>query len=177
MREIKFREWDPVREEMYADSDNSVHFGMSYSTRIEYDNSTGFVFRHEEDIDHEFRDKKIVDVHGEPTRKLMQYTGVKDVNGKEVFEGDIVSEHYQRIEGPNYDPVSFGFIDNDFEIDATLIGKVVIWPSTGVMINKIITPDDWQFDKEHVVPTKFHVTKGCEVLGNIYENPELLEGE
>lgn len=106
---------------------------------------------------------------------IMQDTGVKDVNGKEVFEGDIVAEQYHRIEGPNYDPISFGFIDNDVEIDATLIGEVVIWPSAGVMINKIITPDDWQFDKEHVVPTKFHVTKSCEVLGNIYENPELLE--
>jgi len=157
MREIKFREWDPVREEMYADSDNSVHFGMSYSTRIEYDNSTGFVFRHEEDIDHEFRDKKIVDVHGEPTRKLMQYTDLHDKNGREIYESDILRVTTGE-DGESYIATVKWFGDEDYPA----------FDLEGV-------PAAWNYDANALATIFQSGVETCEGIGNVHTNPELLE--
>lgn len=103
------------------------------------------------------------------------YTGLKDKNGTKIFEGDIVRYELTREYGANYDPVTLGFIDNDFEINAYLIGRVVVWPSQGVMMTNVITPDPEEFNEEHPVPKRWHVNQKCEVIGNIHENSELLE--
>ena len=69
--------------------------------------------------------------------KLMQFIGLKDKNGKEVYEGDICKKvlPYNR----------------DFEIDNT--------------------PFQWHSLIE------FGSLEGLEIIGNIYENPELLKDE
>lgn len=72
---------------------------------------------------------------------LMQYTGMKDKNGKEIYEGDIVKIAYG-IEKPYKEIISEVIYDDGYEVD---IGRLA----------------------------SFHNV--CEVIGNIYENPELLE--
>jgi uncharacterized phage protein (TIGR01671 family) len=79
---------------------------------------------------------------------LMQFTGLTDRNGKEIYEGDIV---------------------RPFHDDKGLYAKIVYFDS--VMAFKIATPDKttkktitWKYFKEEI-----------EVVGNIYENPELLD--
>lgn len=63
MREIKFRIWDIRRKEWALNGLNiTFPIGMLSKSAIEH----GFV--------------------------LMQYTGLKDKNGKEIYEGDIVSD-------------------------------------------------------------------------------------
>ncbi|MCR8987908.1 YopX family protein [Brevibacillus laterosporus] len=62
MREIKFRAWDDVSKV------------MSFSTFEQFDDMMGFRFSH-------FETEKPI---------YMQYTGIKDCNGKEIYEGDIV---------------------------------------------------------------------------------------
>lgn len=79
--------------------------------------------------------------------KIMQYTGLKDKNNKEIYEGDILFESF----GEKYYKVVFenGSFRAEFEGDF----------------------EEHSFDLIDVV------AQGCEIVGNIYENPELLGGQ
>ena len=88
---------------------------------------------------------------------LMQYTGLKDKNGVEIYEGDILTPcHYKKI---------------------TFANCIVIFKK-GMFCFKICKP----FISE-IKPLYKSMNLGrsagndYEVIGNIYENPELLEGE
>lgn len=76
--------------------------------------------------------------------ELMQYIGLKDKNGKEIYEGDILFESF----GERYYKVVFenGSFRAEFEGDF----------------------EEHSFDLIDVV------AQGCKIVGNIYENPELL---
>lgn len=79
--------------------------------------------------------------------EIMQYTGLKDKNGKEIYEGDIVKGHYYK-EGIAY----------------RFIGKVKYIGSKYEICGV----------KQYIgLATELNST--YEIIGNIYENPELLE--
>ena len=79
--------------------------------------------------------------------ELMQYTGLKDMNGKEIYEGDIVKTKWE---------------------DVKLLK--VIFSHGGFTYVAI---DD--SDESHNFMPDNSFLNGCEVIGNIYENPELLD--
>ena len=95
-----------------------------------------------------------------------QYTGLKDKNKKEIYEGDIVKaflEEWDRGE-------------DLFFAEKTIYGVVKINPSrTGMIIRKVDCEEEDL--KPHFLEGKFKKikTKYDEVIGNIYENPELLK--
>ena len=95
---------------------------------------------------------------------LMQYTGLHDKNGKEIYEGDIIEFSYDVFTG-NFDTkVGRGtveFIDGAFYIKPFEIeGKKI----------KDIDNEEW-----FLIYTVN--TDTLKVIGNIYDNPELLGGE
>lgn len=85
---------------------------------------------------------------------LQQYTGLKDKNGKEIYEGDIVKAL------PDY----IGFI---------VFGNYIIGEDDyGIKHQTPCFCIEFQDDSGHC-----GISGDWYVIGNIYENPELLEGE
>ena len=125
MREIKFRAWDTVSNEMFYD------FVVSSSGVVMVDTDGGCV---ETD-----------------SQVLMQHTGLKDKKGKEIYEGDIVS-HEGTVSVPNS---RFGQKYNEtieVKFEAERGGFIpLIYPFTS--------------------------SEDIEVIGNIYQNKELLKEE
>jgi len=115
---------------------------------------------------------------------LCQYTGLKDKNGKEIFEGDIlrVSE-YENIlmsefnDEPNrFDMFTLDEIKGDLRLSYT---SPVIWEEGTFCIS---TNGDWLHHNDMFLAVLFGDMKcsspifDFEVIGNIHDNPELLKG-
>lgn len=94
---------------------------------------------------------------------LMQWTGLQDKNGKDIYEGDVVDFSLissMMIEGGNYGRL--GTIINKFSPIQFFIEDTYSL-SYDKFRNKVKT--FWKMDSINEL----------EVIGNIYENPELLE--
>lgn len=135
MNNLKFRAWDKKKDIFtnYQIVDNMLYFMDKFTGAwIRDDNQDRFA--------------------------LMQSTGLKDKNGKEIFEGDIVNCGYLFTGSPFEE-------EDDYTEDIGVI-KIVNCGAV-VKING---------DFECLVD----VLNNCEdfeVIGNIYENKELLENE
>ncbi len=85
------------------------------------------------------------ELHKVEKESIGQYTGLKDKNGKEIYEGDIV--HWHRSKGVK-DVIDKVVYDNDY-----LCYRIGIW---GIFF-------------------KPKLNNNVEVIGNIYKNPELAK--
>ena len=129
MRELKFRAWGLHHYQTQTVRDYYVYFKLG-------------------DLDEYYviPDGSYLDemCKGLPKPVIEQYTGLHDKNGKEIYEGDILSDVYYHI------PLPVQFVDGGF----------------------------WCVDEKsggftHHIPHKEY----REVIGNIHENPELLEAQ
>lgn len=154
----KFRAWDVLAEKM-IDEILMISFVRKEIIGKFSDGSTSVPLK--------FEDKR----NGEDVT-LMQSTGLKDKNGKEIFEGDILKfndewneychEGYVdgSVEGVNYVEVVKG--EACFEFGKTR------YPESSLFI---------YMEDEHLSFAELVKDKdfGFEIIGNVYENPELLE--
>jgi len=99
---------------------------------------------------------------------LMQSTGLLDKNGKEIFEGDTVKQNLC----VSYGGDGYG---ETVDIDSDFIGEVVVLPSKGVCLKKPLVIDN--YDGTQTRSNNYlNVRKiRAELIGNVYENPELME--
>lgn len=132
MREIKFRAWDKEKGMTYQDNlrwialsgDGNWTMNTGHGSKIQLITGCGF-----------------------PENHLMQFTGLKDKNGKEIWEGDVVSASIYADEIPQvlevrWEAGCFVIDYKDSEADFCAVGW---FPGT------------------------------LEAIGDIYSNPELLK--
>lgn len=94
----------------------------------------------------------------------MQYTGLKDKNGKDIYEGDILYVEFEKSRTLNH-----------FDIYLKKIYHVAKWYGQGFNIPNI--EGEFRQTLCTAIHNKNKPTPEWEVIGNIYENPELLKEE
>jgi uncharacterized phage protein (TIGR01671 family) len=121
MREIKFRAWDIDRRVMVDD------LLRSSETKARKMELLGL---------HEYAKMLAGDFYSQFV--VMQYAGLKDNNGREIYEGDVL----------------------DFtDANGTKGGKTIV---------------EYEFKKLAALQQRMPLWDTVEVIGNIYENPELI---
>ena len=96
--------------------------------------------------------------YGNPMFELMQYTGLKDKNGKEIYEGDILSFSI------------FDYNDNDVQYKGVIVysgSRFSIWNNK----DSEYYGSDGGFDLDYTVSQDDEL----EIIGNIYENKNIIE--
>lgn len=99
--------------------------------------------------------------------ELMQYTGLKDKNGKEIYEGDIVK---------GYRPATEYLKQKDWvgiiefaKVRCAFVVRVKHLDGIDTFDNIVSCDSNYQVDSETLTDYQY------QVIGNIYENPELLK--
>lgn len=126
MREIKFRIWDIDKRKFIVNETDRLGYGDTkkcMSERVDFENNS-------------------VEINADESYILSEYTGLKDMKGKEIYEGDILFETFRE----EYFKVVFE--NGSFRAEV----------------------DEYSLDLEDYANI-------CEVVGNIYENAELMEDE
>lgn len=148
---IKFRAWDKKRNEMITDA-------IEYEIRLldlpcpdneAINSEIGFF----EDTDGRLFN-------------IMQFTGLKDCNDKEIYEGDIctfiISENFTK-----YNPIEASYVVIEW--------KNACWGFTP-LYPELVHKDDQEWSPFYVSEAKrLWNPKHFNIIGNIYKNPELMQ--
>lgn len=149
-RVLKFRAWTRAGE--WNDDGNSQKFIMINSDDLAFEEYMPLVDQLAETEDF----------------KPMQFTGLLDCNGVEVFEGDVLKTPYYTCL-----PEEYGVEDDE----GFYIGAVGFVPSKGFCIPKCFKYSDVEEEDKLIKTCRYFQirSEGCKVIGNIHENKNLLE--
>lgn len=120
MREIKFRAWVTSQDKPF----------MAVQGEPDLETLQSFIFHYGDE------------------QNLMQFTGCRDKDGKEIYEGDILME-------------PFGIL------------CIVGWHAKMGCFSVAYT-DDFGFQESALAAPDTTIPGKCKIIGNIHENPELL---
>lgn len=137
MKEIKYKFWSYYHKKMFEVAMLELAFGENNAVYITKGNA--------QVPDDYFEDGVVPNYPKDGV--VLQYTGLKDKNDKEIYEGYILKRHLRPINEPSY--------------KATYEVKSLDYYILNGENDARFRPDMWGL---------------CEIIGNIYENPELLEG-
>lgn len=156
IREIKFRLWDKKRKKMCEVHNLTFHDLYGYKV-ITIEEATDGGDYHSTFISTD-------------DYELVEYTGLKDKNGVKIYEGDIlkITNTARFCQGNNYS------CHSKIEL---IEGHAYVWPHPIVNGQKIRYGAEMLFSgMAKYIDKRGVATEDVEVIGNIYENPELLEG-
>lgn len=145
MKEIKYRAWDNVEMKMYYTGEESdIHFYFDSSGIVADRYFDSMVYTPEGDSyptgDYERLEHLV----------YMQYTGLKDKNGVEIYDGDIVRISYMN-------PLIGKIAEDFYKIETQDSSLVKMIHSSG---------------EERWHRYLYLQYKEVEIIGNVYENPD-----
>jgi len=142
MRQIEFRAWDKINKKMY----HTKLFETWWYTFADKDETGHSRASIPKDSEQEQRSRL----------EVMQFTGLKDKNNKEIYEGDIIkiNDDYEEVGWMAGEIREVYFKDSGFRIKPN---RDTIYPNLKQRGHWIDSGED------------------LEIIGNIYENPEVLK--
>lgn len=148
-RQIKFRVWDTVNKEFSNFTNRDPFFSVSYGTIFFWDRVKKEDGSYDGDIILKDTNNRFI---------LQQYTGLQDKSGKEVYEGDIVKtiSDYMSTLLPDISKYS--------------AGEVSWWNEGFALCQKTVGAT--RISEYSHCPC---CPSSLEIIGNIFENPELLD--